>query len=75
MAYILNLVLGCWITCDDNKTINSGFLRQNAAYNSLNDLVMHWNDHPNNWVDIHYPCREEHFQIYLVLPDDVKSLE
>jgi hypothetical protein len=71
--YILNLVLGCWVT-EDNGNPNPGkFLDPIAnpqAVDNLKDLVTRWNEVPNKWDDIHYPCIAEHFECFEKLPDN-----
>ena len=56
--YILNLVLGCYVAGNSGKVCR-GF----GAFKNLNELCSHWNDHPNMWKSIHYPCRPEHFEL------------
>lgn len=69
MAYILNLTLGCYIT-DDNNEPDGEFLTNKHVLNTLEDLVDHWNKrHSDSWVDIHHPCRVEHFEVYETLPE------
>ena len=74
--YILNLVLGCWLTEYDEgvKPSNSYLSKTPANKNenniSLEKLVKFWNGCPDHWKCIHYPCRPEHFEVYKKLPPD-----
>ena len=73
MAYILNLVLGCWLSGDDKDNDNTPGIFLNpedlSQYQQLSELVEHWNSFKEqSWEDIHYPCRIEHFEVYNTLP-------
>ncbi len=74
--YILNLVLGCWLTENDasiepcNTYLTAGHIQ------SLKGLSDYWNArNKQTWAYIHYPCRPEHFEAYEKLPPDWKRLK
>jgi hypothetical protein len=78
--YILNLVLGCWLTeTNENKKPSNSYLSKtprniNKDNKSLQTLVKFWNSHGAQvWDCIHYPCIPEHFEVYKNLPDTWRS--
>jgi hypothetical protein len=76
MAYILNLVLGCWVNDDEDENIPGVFLsRRNKDIKNLHNLVKHWNNSPNKWNDIHYPAIVGHFEVYDKLPANWRSYD
>jgi hypothetical protein len=76
--YILNLVLGCWVT-DDNGDPNpcGEFLdpKLENSFETLEELVKRWNQDPNQWEDVHYPAIPEQFECFEKLPDNWRSYD
>jgi hypothetical protein len=72
MAYILNLVLGCWVSSLSGEISQfSNVLSKDALKNYTNG----WNNYPNRWEIIHYPCKPEHFEVYEKLPENWRTYD
>lgn len=67
--YILNLVLGCWLSEREGEPPSNNYLIPDRT-TTMEGLVEHWNRHPNTWSAIHYPARIEHFEAYEKLSTD-----
>ena len=79
MPYILNLALGCWLHNGRGDHLEPPHCFKLAGNEySLETQVERWNNYPNVWECVHYPCKPEHFEVYDELPEDylnIKSLD
>jgi hypothetical protein len=79
MAYILNLVLGYYLTSYGivdyepfDEDAPDDLWSENHKTINLKRLVKGCNSNRqmNSWADIHYPCKVEHFEIVDRLPEE-----
>lgn len=77
MSYVLNLVIGCWLTNNNNSTKPYDFAHI-YSNNDIQNQIKHWtylieDDRNSFHLILHDNPRVEHFEVYQDLPKDWKK--